>query len=117
MLTVRVGCRRYGYTWQAVGKYEEAGDHAIRCFDYYLQHSGSEDTDVLTRLGNLQVNNVGSVARSMFAVGLAFCFTPRVVRLSVYPLHHTTVVGVKIDALGVKSSICPFDLLVDITGG
>ncbi|CAN0267269.1 unnamed protein product [Ectocarpus sp. 12 AP-2014] len=39
----------------AVGKYEEAGDHAIRCFQYYLQHSGSEDTDVLTRLGNLQV--------------------------------------------------------------
>lgn len=41
---------------QAVGKYEEAGDHAIRCYDYYLQHSGSEDTDVLTRLGNLQVS-------------------------------------------------------------
>lgn len=41
---------------QAVGKYEEAGDHAIRCFDYYLSNSGSEDTDVLTRLGNLQVS-------------------------------------------------------------
>ena len=40
--------------WQAVGKYEEAGDHAIRCFDYYLQHSANEDTDVLTRMGNLQ---------------------------------------------------------------
>eukprot|EP00903_Cladosiphon_okamuranus_P012524 g11727.t1 len=39
----------------AVGKYEEAGDHAIRCFEYYLQHSGSEDTDVLTRLGNLHM--------------------------------------------------------------
>ncbi|CAM9139765.1 unnamed protein product [Scytosiphon promiscuus] len=43
------------YEELAVGKYEEAGDHAIRCFEYYLQHSGSEDTDVLTRLGNLQV--------------------------------------------------------------
>lgn len=40
-----------------MGKYAEAGDHAIRCFDYYLQHSGSEDTDVLTRLGNLQARS------------------------------------------------------------
>lgn len=53
----RLASSRFGrYTpWQAVGKYEEAGDHAIRCFEYYLQHSGSENTDVLTRLGNLQV--------------------------------------------------------------
>lgn len=50
---------------QAVGKYEEAGDHAIRCYDYYLEHSGSEDTDVLTRLGNLQVS---------FSYVFCYCF-------------------------------------------
>eukprot|EP00904_Undaria_pinnatifida_P002699 jgi/Undpi1/1242/HiC_scaffold_108.g14156.m1 len=43
------------YEELAVGKYEEAGGHAIRCYEYYLQHSHSEDTDVLTRMGNLQV--------------------------------------------------------------
>jgi hypothetical protein len=37
------------------GKYEEAGSHAIKCYQYYLDGTHSEDTDVLTRLGNLQV--------------------------------------------------------------
>ncbi|CAN0062152.1 unnamed protein product, partial [Choristocarpus tenellus] len=46
----------------AVGKYGEAGDHAIRCFEYYLEHSGSEDTDVLTRLGNMQVKRLNPFA-------------------------------------------------------
>ena len=37
------------------GKYEEAAGHAIQCYQHYLQHTKLQDTDVLTRLGNLQV--------------------------------------------------------------
>lgn len=36
-------------------KYTEATDHAIKCYAHYLDQSGEEDTDVLTRLGNLQI--------------------------------------------------------------
>eukprot|EP00953_Heterococcus_sp_UTEX-ZZ885_P040963 20926-Heterococcus_DN1.PRE.1 len=38
-------------------KYEEAGGHAVKCYQYYLDGTHSEDTDVLTRLGNLQDQN------------------------------------------------------------
>jgi hypothetical protein len=38
-----------------LGKYEEAGGHAVKCYQHYLDGTHSEDTDVLTRLGNLQV--------------------------------------------------------------
>ncbi|KAG5182508.1 hypothetical protein JKP88DRAFT_354645 [Tribonema minus] len=39
----------------SAGKYEDAMGHAILCYQHYLTGSGTEDTDVLVRMGNLQM--------------------------------------------------------------
>jgi len=46
------------YESLAVGKWEGATEHAIKCFQFYVNNTQTVDTDVLTRLGNLHLKRL-----------------------------------------------------------